>query len=39
VQFCPKRAINVGKVTEKRERYHNIRVTPLELTQQVIHID
>lgn len=39
VQFCPKQAINVGKVTEKRERYHNIRVTPSELTQQVIHID
>lgn len=39
VQFCPKQAINVGKITAKRERYHNVNVRPDDLTQQVIHVD
>lgn len=38
-QYCPKEAINVGKVTEKRERYHNANVSADDLMQKVIHID
>ena len=39
VQYCPKQAINIGKITEKRERFPNPTVKALELTQKVIHID
>lgn len=39
VQFCPKQAINIGKITEKRERFPNPNVKPDELTEKVIHID
>lgn len=39
VQLCPKQAINIGKVTEKRERFPNPNVKPGELTEKVIHID
>lgn len=38
VQYCPNQAINVGKKTIKRERYHNVNVKAEELTQKVIHI-
>ena len=39
VQLCPKQAINIGKITEKRERYPNPNVRPDELAGKVIHID
>ena len=39
VQFCPKAAINIGKITEKRERFPNRDVTAKELTEKIIHID
>ena len=39
VQMCPKSAINIGKITEKRERFPNPAVTAEDLTQKVIHID
>ncbi len=39
VQFCPKQAINIGKITEKRERFPNPAVKPAELTEKIIHID
>lgn len=39
VQYCPQKAINVGKVTLKRERYHNVNVSAEELTRKIIHID
>ena len=39
VQLCPKQAINIGKITEKRERFPNPNVTPGELAEKVIHID
>ncbi len=39
VQFCPKQAINIGKITEKRERFPNPNVKPAELTEKVIHFD
>lgn len=39
VQYCPKAAIDIGKITKKRERYHNARIEAEELMQNVIHID
>ena len=39
VQFCPKQAINVGKTTEKRERFPNPNVKATDLTKSIIHID
>lgn len=39
VQYCPKGAINVGKITEKRERFPNPGVKADELTRKIIHID
>ena len=36
VEYCPKQAINFGKITEKRERYHNVNVTPDDLTEDII---
>ena len=39
VQFCPKAAINVGKITEKRERFPNPNVKAADLSQKIIHID
>ena len=38
VQFCPKQAINIGKITEKRERFPHPNIKPAELTEKVIHI-
>jgi len=39
VQFCPKAAINVGKITEKRERFPNPHVKAADLSKPIIHID
>ena len=39
VQYCPKEAINVGKITEKRERFPNPAVKAADLTKKIIHID
>ncbi|MBR0353069.1 MAG: EFR1 family ferrodoxin [Oscillospiraceae bacterium] len=39
VQYCPKQAINIGSITEKRERFPNPRVKASELTEKIIHID
>ncbi len=39
VQFCPKAAINVGKITEKRERFPNPHVKAVDLSKPIIHID
>lgn len=39
LQYCPKEAIDLGKITEKRERYPNRHVSPADLTQGIIHID
>ena len=39
VQFCPNTAINVGKITEKRERFPNPNVKAADLTKKIIHID
>ena len=37
-QYCPTEAINVGKVTEKRARYHNANVSAEDLMQKIIHV-
>ena len=39
VQFCPKSAINIGRITEKRERFPNPQVKASDLTEKIIHID
>ena len=39
VQYCPKAAINVGRITEKRERFPNPNTRAADLSQKIIHID
>ncbi len=39
VEFCPNEAINVGKITVKRARFHNANVKAEDLMESVIHID
>ncbi len=39
VQLCPKSAVDIGRITKKRERFPNDRVTAAELTTPVIHVD
>ena len=36
VEYCPQKAINFGKITEKRERYHNVNVSVDDLNQEII---
>lgn len=39
IQFCPQAAIDVGKVTQKRERWTNPKVTVAELTAESLYIE
>ena len=39
VQYCPKAAINIGRITEKRERFPNKNISASELMKPIIHID
>jgi len=39
LQFCPKEAINMGKITEKRERFPNPNIKASDLTQGILHVD
>ncbi|MCF0137000.1 MAG: hypothetical protein HUJ66_01410 [Oscillospiraceae bacterium] len=39
LQYCPYAAISVGKITDRREHYHNPNITAEELMQKLIHID
>ena len=39
VQYCPKDAINIGSITEKRERFPEKSIRALELVEPIIHID
>lgn len=39
VEFCPTEAINVGRITVGRKRFHNANVSADDLTQKIIHID
>lgn len=38
-EYCPNEAINVGKVTVGRERYHNRNVNAEDLMEAMFHID
>jgi ferredoxin/flavodoxin len=38
LQFCEQEAISIGKITDKREHYHNPNVVPEDLMQEIIHI-
>ncbi len=39
IEYCPNEAINVGKITVKRARFHNANVKATDLMEKVIHID
>ena len=39
LQYCPKQAIDMGKITAKRERFPNAKVKASDLSQKIIHID
>ena len=39
LQYCPRQAISIGRITDRREHYHNPNVTAAELTESVIHVD
>ena len=39
LQFCPTEAINIGKITIGRQRYHNANIKANELMKDIIHID
>ena len=39
LQYCPKEAISIGEITDKREHYHNPNVSAADLMEKVIHID
>lgn len=39
LQYCPQQAIDIGKVSMKRKRYHNPNVSAEELMKGIIHID
>lgn len=38
LQYCPQKAISIGKITDIREHYHNPNIKAADLTQQVIHV-
>lgn len=39
LQYCPKSAISIGKITDKREHYHNPNVSAADLMNDVIHME
>ena len=39
LQYCPESAISIGKITDKREHYHNSNVSASDLCEKIIHID
>ena len=39
LQYCPQQAISIGRITDRREHYHNPNVTAAELTEPIIHIN
>lgn len=38
LQYCPANAISIGKITDKREHYHNPKVKADDLSQTIIHV-
>jgi ferredoxin len=39
LQFCPQGAIAIGKITDKREHYHNPNVQAADLMEEIIHVE
>lgn len=39
LQYCPKHAISLGRVTDRREHYHNPNIQATDLMQDIIHIN
>lgn len=39
LQYCPKKAISMGKITDRRRSYHNPHIRAEELNETIIHID
>ena len=39
LQYCPQNAISIGKITDKREHYHNPNISAAELMNSILHID
>lgn len=39
LQYCPESAISLGKVTDRREHYHNVNIPAHELMQSTIHVE
>jgi NAD-dependent dihydropyrimidine dehydrogenase PreA subunit len=39
LQYCPKNAISIGRITDRREHYHNSEVKAEDLMEDIIHVD
>ena len=39
LQYCPKGAISLGRITDVREHYHNPNVSAADLMEKLAHID
>ena len=39
LQYCPKNAISIGKITDKREHYHNPNVKATDLMKDIIRAE
>ncbi len=39
LQYCPKNAISIGRITDRREHYHNPKVKAEDLMEDIIHVD
>ncbi len=38
LQYCPKNAISIGKITDRREHYHNPNIHAEELMEEIISV-
>jgi len=39
LQYCSKNAISIGRITDRREHYHNSEVKAEDLMEDIIHVD
>ena len=39
LQFCPQNAISLGRITDRREHYHNPKVRAEDLMQAVLSVE
>ena len=39
LQYCPKNAISIGRITDRREHYHNPKVKAEDLMEDIIQVD